>query len=55
MYSKDTSYDNDVEENDFEQIKLDFLKFSKEMMTATEKAREVDAFMESAAIYVPEL
>lgn len=55
MYSKNTSYDNDVEENNFEQVKLDFLKLSKEMMTAREKAKEVDALMEGAAIYVPEL
>lgn len=55
MYSKNTSYDNDVQENDFEQIKLEFFKLSKEMTKAKEKAREVDAMMEGAAIYVPEL
>lgn len=54
-YSKITSYNNDMEEDDFEQIKFDFFKSSKEMAAARQKVGEVDAFMEGAAIYIPEL
>lgn len=53
-YSKITSYNIDVED-DFELVKLDFLKSSKKIAIARQKAGEVDAFMEGAAIYVPEL
>lgn len=52
---KNTSYDNDTYDEDIENIKIDFIKFSTDLAVARRAESAIEELMESSALVLPRL
>jgi len=52
---KNTSYDNDIYDEDIENIKIDFFKFSRDLAITRHAGSDIEELMESSALALPQL